>query len=101
MNKYITTFADGMDLVHINIWDHPVNKKTIVAKCVHNEAVMLIDRKGDQSKVKLSNGKEGWCNTAFLTDTPTRLPDDAERLYNPSRSSGKTAYLFSKLFGKK
>lgn len=102
MNKYITTYADGMDLVHINIWNHPTNKTKIIAKCANHEPVMLIDRKGNQSKVKLTNGKEGWCNTAFLTDEPKDIPKDAESLAdvaNQSRGFGKMS-LLARIFKK-
>lgn len=63
---------------------------------------MLIDRKGDQSKVKLTNGKEGWCNTAFLTDEPKDIPKDAKSLAdvaNQSRGLGKMS-LLTRIFKK-
>lgn len=93
MNKYITTYADGMDLVHINIWDHPTNKTNIIAKCANHEPVMLIDRKGDQSKIKLTNGKEGWCNTAFLTDKKVFLLDKIEELTSSDSLKNSTPFL--------
>lgn len=76
MLKKINTIVDGYDVKKINLWPNPADRTRIVASCTHNERVLVLDRKGDYTKVRTGSGKMGWCNTAFLVETDAQdLPE--------------------------
>lgn len=66
MQKFITTYVDNTDVKEVNLWSHKTKRDKIIAVCQDDDLVTVLQVDGDYSKVRTSDGKEGWCMSGFL-----------------------------------
>ncbi len=89
MKVYINTILDGFDVEKINLWDHPTKRDKIVAKCINNEPVYIIDSFTTRDGVKYLQVRtfsnvdgclDGWCSSACVRK------EASEAIVQPSSS---------------